>query len=291
MLDHVSAAFGVDETIDVYESRDVSVQWSSLVSSATRGHPEGAHNFGLIAGPDSERISVHKNLFAHHKYRNPALAAGPAQSVNNVVYNARAGFTHHNPARGWFEVVGNFFKRGPDYELNPLYLDDEDRFGGRPRYFVFGNRAEGAKGCGSDSTDNWRGCVGDEEYPPVPPALRAKKAFGFARKRESACFVPVTSGVTEGTLLDAVGAFPRDVVDARAVRNVRNGDGRVGAYVVRDLLEGLRVLPAEKDSDEDGIPDAWEVEHGLDPRDAGDNQRKMASGYPAIEEYINGISR
>src|SRR5690606_6844648 len=54
IFDHVSASFGIDETVDLYEARDVTVQWSTIESSATEGHPEGEHNYGLINGPDGK---------------------------------------------------------------------------------------------------------------------------------------------------------------------------------------------------------------------------------------------
>jgi pectate lyase len=81
ILDHMSIAWGVDETVDLYEADDVTVQWSTIEESATQGHPEGEHNYGLINGPDGHRIAVHHNLFVHHKNRNPAIANGPAEGA------------------------------------------------------------------------------------------------------------------------------------------------------------------------------------------------------------------
>jgi hypothetical protein len=40
-------------------------------------------------------------------------------------------------------------------------------------------------------------------------------------------------------------------------------------------------------SDGNCMPDAWEDAQGLDPFDGSDHQRMMASGYAAIEVYIN----
>ena len=39
ILDHVTVANGVDETIDMYEAQDVTVQWSTIAFAATQGHP------------------------------------------------------------------------------------------------------------------------------------------------------------------------------------------------------------------------------------------------------------
>jgi len=57
--------------------------------------------------------------------------------------------------------------------------------------------------------------------------------------------------------------------------------------VVRMCSRKPAAAPA--DADNDGMPDAWEKAHGLDPRSA-DADRKMPSGYTAIEEYVNQLA-
>ena len=47
---------------------------------------------------------------------------------------------------------------------------------------------------------------------------------------------------------------------------------------------------APLDSDHDGIPDAWETAHGLDPRDAADAAGGDFSGYTHLEVYLNGLA-
>jgi hypothetical protein len=48
--------------------------------------------------------------------------------------------------------------------------------------------------------------------------------------------------------------------------------------------------PAPLDSDGDGIPDAWETAHGLNPRDAADAAGLDASGYTHLEVYLNRLA-
>ena len=71
ILDHLSVSWGSDETVDVYEADDFTIQWCTIEESSTEGHSEGEHNYGLINGPDGYGISLHHNLFAHHKNRCP----------------------------------------------------------------------------------------------------------------------------------------------------------------------------------------------------------------------------
>ena len=37
------------------------------------------------------------------------------------------------------------------------------------------------------------------------------------------------------------------------------------------------------------MPDAWEIENGLDPADPDDRNTVMSDGYTALEHYINGL--
>ena len=149
ILDHVDISHAIDENFDLWGgAQDVTVQWSAITFPVyDGGHPDGpAHNYGILNGPDGGRISIHHNLFVHNKARTPALAEGPADVRNNVIYNGREGFVHHNPANGDFNVIGNYYKDGPSANLAPLWFDPEngptvpdallrlEQLGGPPRH-------------------------------------------------------------------------------------------------------------------------------------------------------------
>ena len=44
-----------------------------------------------------------------------------------------------------------------------------------------------------------------------------------------------------------------------------------------------------KDSDDDGMPDAYELKNGLNPTDASDAAKIGKSGYSNIEVYLNSV--
>jgi hypothetical protein len=72
---------------------------------------------------------------------------------------------------------------------------------------------------------------------------------------------------------------------------VRNRTGKlidsprdVGGY------PALRSAAAPTDTDRDGIPDAWETDHGLDPNDPADQRDdRDRDGYTNLEEFLNGV--
>ncbi len=288
IFDHVSASFGVDETVDFYEAKDLTIQWSTIESSATQGHPEGEHNYGLINGPDGQRISVHHNLFAHHKNRSPAIANGPAELRNNVMYNVRHGFIHHNPASGSFNLVGNYFKKGGNDVLIPFYFDDEDSFAAEDlRYYLADNYIDDPGGsCEGIVNNPWTECSQDLV---APASRRVDTEFSFSAQYWASV---TTESATEAyeSVLAGAGAFPRDLVTRQSVEQTRNRSGSWGAYALPNPLDGLQATSAPADADSDGIADSWEESHGLSANDASDNQKEMPSGYPAIEEYINELA-
>jgi pectate lyase len=293
IFDHVSVAWGVDETVDLYEANDVTFQWSTIEESGAEGHPEGEHNYGLINGPDGRRLSLHHTLFAHHRARSPALANGPAEVRNVVAYNVRHGFVHHNPASGHFNIVGNTFVQGPDDELIPFFFDDENDGGESPSYWLADNAIDDPGDLVGIVDNPW-------QSPPQHPSFedlyldesyRAGSEFDFASESDGYVHVSTQpSGEAYQLVLDRAGAWPRDVVTRRTLEEVAARSGSWGAHLPGDLMEGLTAGAPPSDGDGDGMPDAWETEHGLEPADGSDHGTVTASGYTAIEDYINGLA-
>ncbi|WP_437586536.1 pectate lyase family protein [Sorangium sp. So ce1000] len=291
MLDHMSIAWAVDENLDLYEADDVTVQWSTIESSSTTGHPEGMHNYGLINGPDGHRITLHHNLFAHHKARCPAVANGPADIRNNVAYNVRHGFVHHNRASGQFNLVGNAYIKGPSDQLIPFYFDGSA--GAGLKYFLADTYIDDP-GKFTGTVDNpWKQPYAHPSFSKLnkPESYRSSTQFNFSRDVPG--YIPVTTQRAQDAVrlvLAQAGALPRDVVTRGVVKNVERRDGSWGAHYVNNLMDGLSPGTAPADADRDGMADAWERAHGLSSSNASDHSKVMPSGYTAIEEYINELA-
>jgi pectate lyase len=290
IFDHVSASFGVDETFDLYEADDVTVQWSSIEQAAL----DNDHNYGLLNGPDGHRITIHHNLFAHNLNRNPAVANGPADVRNNVVYNVRHGFVHHNPATGHFNIVGNCYRQGPNDDLIPFYFDDEaDNGPDVVSYYLADNYIDDPGDYVGVVDNPWQEPFLHPSFESLYKGSEFRSSTEFDFLAETGDYVAVTmdgsTGVVDVVLAQA-GAFPRDVVTALSVQDAVDRTGEWGARIPGDLLEGLTPAAPPADADDDGMPDEWETLQGLDPADAGDSATVMPSGYTAIEDYINGLA-
>ena len=107
------------------------------------------------------------------------------------------------------------------------------------------------------------------------------------------------------SVLKNVGAiFPkRDAIDERIIGEVKNRKGSMidvqGGFShgtpyeqTANAWPTLNSLPAQKDSDRDGMPDNWEKKHRLNPNDASDaSAYKLNSQYTNIEVYINSLAK
>jgi hypothetical protein len=94
-------------------------------------------------------------------------------------------------------------------------------------------------------------------------------------------------------MLASVGACKpsRDATDERIVRSVRDRAGSARAVTTGpwpDLAAGAPPPPA--DSDHDGMPDAWERAHDLNPASAADGAAVAPNGYTHIENYLNELA-
>lgn len=291
MIDHVSVGFGIDETIDLYSAQNVTVQWSTIESPTPEpSHEGGGHNYGLINGPDGRYASVHHNLFAHSRNRNPAIANGPAEVLNNVMYNVRHGFVHHNPASGSFNLVGNYFKAGVDDTLIPFFFDDENDSGSSDLgYYVADNWVEGEDSeCAPGELDDpWEQCENDL-YRDA--SFRVDEPFDFTSVEGYRSTPASAAGDAYTEVLARAGAFPRDVVTLQSVADAEAGTGSWGMPLPADLMQGLTPTDPPTDADRDGMADEWESSRGLDPSDGDDHTERMESGYTAIEEYLNELA-
>ena len=95
----------------------------------------------------------------------------------------------------------------------------------------------------------------------------------------------------ETVLASAGVALPRrDAVDARIVAEVGSGsDSIIDMPNEVGSCPDYRSGDAPADGDHDGMPDAWETQHGFDPADAADGPRDAdGDGYTNVEEYLNG---
>jgi len=290
MFDHISVSGGVDENFDLYSASNVTVQWSVISKSDTfQNTQKSKHNYGLLNGPDGSHISVHHNIFAHNSHRNPAIANGPAEVINNVVYNARHAFLHHNPASGQFNIIGNYFKRGSNDRLFPFFFDDANKGTAtpRPQYFLKDNFI--------DDPGDFVGVINNPWKKPFKHNSSNGINWGWDSSTASVSTInnfgsynvkPDPSRLTYQNVLKYSGAFPLDAIDKKTISDIKRRKGQWGINYPKDLLSQPIRQSVLNDSDNDGLPDKWEI-NLTSSLTKLDSSSILPSGYTAIEEYIN----
>ena len=284
VIDHCSLSWGVNENLTSYDdAQNITFSWN-IVSEALRhsSHPEGEHSRGLfISGDNSRNVTAHHNLIVHNNRRNPEVnTVGTVDVVNNVIYNYGEVAAQVSDKRGGvpLNLVGNYFKPGPDSDLSRYELDAYLVRGAGLRLYVRGNLGPHRRGSSGPDADvvepeGRRFMVGSRHVAPAVRTTSAAQAY-------------------EEVLAGAGARVPFiDPVDQRVIRDVRKGTGRI----IDDPHEvggwpSLARGTAPQDSDRDGMPDTWESARGLDPHlvdGAGDRNR---DGYTNVEEYVNGLA-
>jgi pectate lyase len=281
MIDHVSASWGIDETLPVANSTNVTVQWSFITEGLHDSfHYKGPHSAGTLKYDGD--VSFHHNLFAHHMWRSP-LVRQNTDLVNNVIYDWGAFGTmvgsHTNDQYGptSANVVNNYYVAGPSTE------DPRDMFLGYAGSSVFAS-----------------GNVLDVNLNGVRDGAAATYFQGQSRLvsgRFDFPSVPTQDALTayQSVINEAGASLVRDAVDERIVAEVESDSG--GIIDSPHDVGGWPVLfsePAPLDSDRDGLPDAWENSFGrwyLDSDDASDGRKDQnADGTTNLEEYLQFLS-
>jgi hypothetical protein len=255
---------------------DVTVQWCLIAEALNQSvHSKGAHGYGSLVRA-SGGLSLHHNLWAHNRGRNPRLGDNygkppfPTFDVrNNVIYN----YGGPSVTGDTFETnyVANYIQPGPN-------TGRQQPIGPTPKaalkFYVEGN--EIARKATKDVFYKLDGVtvVASPFAVPKVRTVSAEEAYKMVLAGVGAT-VPV-----------------RDAVDARIIADVRNGAGRiVNSQKEVGGWPDYKSAEPPKDSDGDGIPDDWEIAHGLNPRDAQDAVKMRPSGYTAIEEYVNSLAK
>jgi pectin methylesterase-like acyl-CoA thioesterase len=283
IADHVSASWSVDETLSVTESNNVTVQWSLITESMKNScHIKGAHGYGSLIRYANGVITYHHNLYAHHDSRNPRLGDNIGLDfVNNIIYDwgSEAGYSGDNTeGTPRLNYVGNYLVAGPS---TPSSKRSRAFSGGGTSTQIYqSNNAidSNLNGAHDGQDTQWSMFIGS--YTKQQPGR-----FSFPQ-------VGTDDAPTayERVLNLAGHSLVRDAVDTRIVSEVRNEGGHhinseneVGGW------PALNSLTPPVDTDQDGIPDAWENDHGLNALDAADGAAITTSGYSNLELYLNDL--
>lgn len=283
ILDHCSSTWSVDEALSTAgDNQNITIQWCIIAEGLNHSiHAKGNHGYGSLARSNGP-VSWYHNLWAHNNSRNPRLGdnygrgAHPFFDVrNNVMYDY--GEICSGLTQGIFNVnyVGNYIRPGPNSKAKtPIHIDANSTL----EFYLNGNVFEGH----DDFTNDNKKFIDAKEpvaktvdapFPsPQMATMPAQQAYEAVLAIGGAC-LPA-----------------RDAVDTRIMQEVKD---RNGTIIDSEKQVGgwpeLKSTEAPADTDHDGMPDAWEKAHGLNPADAADAIVDAdKDGLTNLEEYLDG---
>jgi pectate lyase len=308
ILDHLSLQWANDEAIGIQTLssgvgiRDVTLQRMMITETLA------PHNVGVLVGgnpnddnPALFQLDMHHNLFAHQGHRNPRVGHHKGiKVINNVVYNSgnRVGRTVYDAE---VDFIGNYFRKGPSPVAHVLQHEDVNEPHLLPSVYIAGNIADWKQV--DDNRDLIRYDNLSPNYPNEPLPDEAFRSGPIASgpvpisvQSADAAYTSVLGDVGANARLDCEGRWVSnaDRVDQELIAHVKNRTGPASRSEMehQDQYGGYPVLSAGTacaDTDEDGMPDAFETRYGLDPRLSQDNRLDPdGDGYTNLEEYLNG---
>lgn len=276
IFDHCSFSWGLDETFSINpdgkgDLGDITLQ-NCIFGQGLLTHSAG----GLM---QADNITLYRNFYCDNATRNNKIK-GINQYANNVVYNWSNGcyiMGGDSEGSSYVNIESNLFINGPAKGGNC--------FGGANADFH----------CYGD--DNWQDSNMDGVFDPYlvtnySAATRVDKPYDYPE-------LELYNGneLLEKNIPTVGASLPyRDQSDCYMVDELMSygKQGKIityetslpiGAPDTWDWWKGETV----KDSDGDGMPDAWEIANGTDPN-KDDATVIAANGYLNIENYINSIT-
>lgn len=313
IIDHCSMSWSTDECASFYNNENFTLQWSILSESLRISvHEKGKHGYGGIWG--GEKASFHHNLLAHHDSRNPRFCGSRYSNRseyelvdfrNNIIYNWGAN-TAYAAEGGSYNLVNNYYQAGPASSNKSRIIQPYADNGGNDQpagiygtFYIDGNITTASD---QVTQDNWEGVNMHSTFSTYAPGV-TKDDIKSDSEYETGEVITHSAEEAYLKVLDFAGAsLAYDSVDIRILDETATGtvtftDGGNGStnglIDTQGAVGGWPLLKSDEapdDSDEDGMPDDWESNHGLNPNDPDDAQLTSVDGfYPNLEVYINSL--
>lgn len=246
--------------------------------------------FGALID-SSRNITVVRNLWINNQSRNPKGKAD-MQYINNVVYNwGSGGYCGGHSGAVWKQdLIGNAFIAGPSSKKDGALI----QFARTDEVYQTGNKLD----LEPDGKLELREVAAQDFRPMKDPADNVTLKPDVQNKPHFPVRVTSAEEALREVTEKAGASLHRDDHDLRQINNLRS-NGTAGAIIRGEMEVGgignsTEMTRTDRvDTDNDGLPDAWETSNGLDPTNGTDSAKidPRTPGYTYIEVYINSLAQ
>lgn len=309
IFDHMTFTWGTDEVFSInWDNKGLSPDNITIQNSIIgQGLHRHNHSAGGLIQPSGGKISLIGNLYICNKTRNNKIK-GINEFVNNVVYNwGNYGNTYGHTESGDAYIMGGDSAGSSDVNIiNNYFIGGPNTSTTISTPFNRGNDNFSLYGSGNYFDNNKDGVLNGTlvpadltGYPTGDITTILSTPYDYPMKNTT-----LSAEAAYNKIVSGVGAsYPRrDQVDNLMVSDLMSkGITATYVYVQTDLTQQFGFInggaghvygaPAPLDSDNDGMPDAWEDANGLD-KNTVDALVVSSSHAPYlnIEVYINGLT-
>lgn len=285
IFDHISVSWGRDENFSISGENPAHIS----IQNSIIGQGLWSHSCGGLIQTDSG-VSLYRNLYIDNQTRNPKVK-GKNEFVNNIVYNWGGGGGYilgDSGGESFANIFNNYFIKGPYTTIAPFTRGNLNFKAYASQNYYDSTRDGSLNGYVLTQTDYGVG---------VDAIDWQSTAFAYPIQPSSPAVLPAAG--LYASLVNTVGSsYPRrDPADSIMIAEL-SSLGITGNPIntftdETTLLPGgtgtVYNAPAPLDTDRDGMPDAWETAHSLNPASAADATVITTSGYTNLELYINDV--
>ncbi len=293
ILDHLSLSWGIDGNGDFRGLKHSTLQWL-IFSEALHDslHEKGKHAMCTSFRENEGFATLHHNIYATSRNRHPTVSGGPKvmEFINNVNYNWSGG---QNISGEQFNLLNNYYRAGPCSNADhPLQFKSQEKTPISRGYFS-GNFFDGLPEKFNQDNYTSMNYIASGKYKSTTrESFEAKERFDSGRYKLTK--IESAKQAYESCLKKSGCSLVRDTVDERLIKSIINKTGKiidsqkdVGGW---DMYSPV-TRPAGFDADRDGMSDAWELKHGLNPRDPSDRNKDLDhDGFTNLEDYLNNLT-
>lgn len=305
IVDHCSFANAIDESVQISHSRNITIQ--NCMLSETLGEHFNLGGMLLnysVTGHQQDNISIHHNVWNRIGGRFPEISCeSPYCSANPLNIEITSNLFWDQQIETWYNSCSTGGSDCQNFKLNMNFMNNfsvvRNTFNGPLASADFLNNANNKLYVSGNKMNRYAQyadyqlfyCCNDFNQNAPNTNL------GSSQKLSTRNVFPLISLISATELREYatknVGAFPRDPMDRRLfspiVQNIINTRPINGTDYFNDAFQlDFTTQPvAPTDTDNDGMPNAWEIANGLNPNAQDHNGTQLSKKFAGVEGYTN----